>query len=407
MSAAGKAARNAQGALAQPGAARGRAGALPDGPGRDRSCRRDRGVQAHRLGARPTGDGPARSRPRALGRACSRAWCARQREIDPLIDQQLAQGWRLARIDSIVRAILRAGAFELMEFRRAGPRRHQRVHRGGARLLRGRRAQGRQRRARQPRRQAARRRAARALMSFRASGPHEVRMTTASLDGRRASTDVEEPSCPRCRGRISGTMAEPTPGDCGAPTVPEDACVRTRLVAAVRGNACSTPRDGRRRCASGLRGGRAAPRIADVADPGMAAAGEYATRGFLAVPGLDSETIRSRGGLPRWVRPTAAPPCRDARLPDTSSARPLLDDAAAIHDGDAVGEMGDDRDVVRDEEIGDAEIVAQVGQQIDDRRLHRDVERRHRLVADDEPGPVASARAMPTRCFSPPLIWCG
>ena len=40
---------------------------------------------------------------------------ARQREIDPLIDQQLATGWRLVRIDSIVRAILRAGAFELME----------------------------------------------------------------------------------------------------------------------------------------------------------------------------------------------------------------------------------------------------------------------------------------------------
>jgi transcription termination factor NusB len=35
---------------------------------------------------------------------------ARQREIDPLIDQQLATGWRLVRIDSIVRAILRASS---------------------------------------------------------------------------------------------------------------------------------------------------------------------------------------------------------------------------------------------------------------------------------------------------------
>jgi transcription antitermination protein NusB len=40
---------------------------------------------------------------------------ARQREIDPLIDKQLATGWRLVRIDSIVRAILRAASFELME----------------------------------------------------------------------------------------------------------------------------------------------------------------------------------------------------------------------------------------------------------------------------------------------------
>ena len=40
---------------------------------------------------------------------------ARQRDLDPLIDHQLAEGWRLHRIDSIVRAILRAGAFELSE----------------------------------------------------------------------------------------------------------------------------------------------------------------------------------------------------------------------------------------------------------------------------------------------------
>jgi transcription antitermination protein NusB len=37
-----------------------------------------------------------------------------QRRIDPLIDRHLAQGWRLARIDSILRAILRAGAFEIL-----------------------------------------------------------------------------------------------------------------------------------------------------------------------------------------------------------------------------------------------------------------------------------------------------
>lgn len=39
----------------------------------------------------------------------------RQRDIDPLVDNQLATGWRLARVDSILRAILRAGVFELME----------------------------------------------------------------------------------------------------------------------------------------------------------------------------------------------------------------------------------------------------------------------------------------------------
>lgn len=39
----------------------------------------------------------------------------RQRDIDPLVNQQLATGWRLERIDSILRATLRAGTFELME----------------------------------------------------------------------------------------------------------------------------------------------------------------------------------------------------------------------------------------------------------------------------------------------------
>lgn len=36
-----------------------------------------------------------------------------QRELDPRIDEQLATGWRLARVDSILRAILRAGTYEL------------------------------------------------------------------------------------------------------------------------------------------------------------------------------------------------------------------------------------------------------------------------------------------------------
>ena len=38
-----------------------------------------------------------------------------QRDIDPLVDQQLATGWRLVRVDAILRAILRAGVFELRE----------------------------------------------------------------------------------------------------------------------------------------------------------------------------------------------------------------------------------------------------------------------------------------------------
>jgi transcription antitermination protein NusB len=37
-----------------------------------------------------------------------------QLRVDPLIDKQLAEGWRLTRVDSILRAILRAGAYEIL-----------------------------------------------------------------------------------------------------------------------------------------------------------------------------------------------------------------------------------------------------------------------------------------------------
>ena len=36
-----------------------------------------------------------------------------QKELDPLVDQALAHGWPLKRIDAIIRAVLRAGTYEL------------------------------------------------------------------------------------------------------------------------------------------------------------------------------------------------------------------------------------------------------------------------------------------------------
>ena len=49
---------------------------------------------------------------------------AEQRRLDPLIDQALASGWPLKRVEAIVRAVLRAGAFEL-DKRPDIPSRHQ------------------------------------------------------------------------------------------------------------------------------------------------------------------------------------------------------------------------------------------------------------------------------------------
>ncbi len=61
-----------------------------------------------------------------------------------------------------------------------------------------------------------------------------------------------------------------------------------------------------------------------------------------------------------------------------------LDDASGAHHRDAVGEVVHHREVVRDEEVGEAERLAQVGKQVEHLRLHRDVERRDRLVADQQ-----------------------
>ena len=63
-----------------------------------------------------------------------------------------------------------------------------------------------------------------------------------------------------------------------------------------------------------------------------------------------------------------------------------LDDHAVIHHRDPVGDVFDDREIVRDENIGQPEPVLQVAEQIEDLRADRDVERRDRLVADDQFG---------------------
>lgn len=40
---------------------------------------------------------------------------AKQRQLDPQVDELLAEGWRLHRVDSILRAILRSAGYELAE----------------------------------------------------------------------------------------------------------------------------------------------------------------------------------------------------------------------------------------------------------------------------------------------------
>ena len=61
-----------------------------------------------------------------------------------------------------------------------------------------------------------------------------------------------------------------------------------------------------------------------------------------------------------------------------------LDDAAEIHHADAARHVADHGEVVADEHVGQAELVLEVAHQVQDLRLHGDVERGGRLVADDE-----------------------
>ena len=77
--------------------------------------------------------------------------------------------------------------------------------------------------------------------------------------------------------------------------------------------------------------------------------------------------------------------------------RRQLDDAAEVHHADAVGDVVDDGEVVRDEEVGEAERALQVAHQVQHLRLHRHVERRRRLVADEERADWSTARAR-SRC---------
>ena len=64
----------------------------------------------------------------------------------------------------------------------------------------------------------------------------------------------------------------------------------------------------------------------------------------------------------------------------------LLDDLARVHDRDPVAHLGDDAEVVGDEDDRRAGLVAQVAHQVEDLRLDRHVERGRRLVGDEQLG---------------------
>ena len=68
--------------------------------------------------------------------------------------------------------------------------------------------------------------------------------------------------------------------------------------------------------------------------------------------------------------------------------RPLLDHAAGVHHGDAVAGLRGHADVVRDDHLGDAQLLAQPEEQVEDLGLDGHVERGGRLVGDEQRRPA-------------------
>ena len=64
--------------------------------------------------------------------------------------------------------------------------------------------------------------------------------------------------------------------------------------------------------------------------------------------------------------------------------RSLLDDLATVHDANTIGDAADDTEIVGDEQQAHSEPGSDIRQQRQDLRLHGDVQRRGRLVSDQQ-----------------------
>ena len=72
------------------------------------------------------------------------------------------------------------------------------------------------------------------------------------------------------------------------------------------------------------------------------------------------------------------------RLREDLRGRPVLHDPACVHHHHRVRGLGDDAEVVRDEDDADVELALDLLDQLEDLRLHRHVERGGRLVGDQD-----------------------
>ena len=145
------------------------------------------------------------------------------------------------------------------------------------------------------------------------------------------------------------------------------------------------PAGGRRRCRS-RSGAAAAPRPgsgrrrAGSADgTGSRTAGRPGSAARRAPPATRRRRPGSRSGAAASSACGVGVPRRARTAP---RSRPVSTMRAEIHHRDPVRDVADQAQIMRDEQHGEAEPLLQLQQQVDDLRLHRDVEGGDQLVGD-------------------------
>ena len=147
--------------------------------------------------------------------------------------------------------------------------------------------------------------------------------------------------------------------------------------------------------ASSGRGGRARRGGATPAPaPGRTWSKACGQRGLKWQPLGGCQQRRRHAGDRRQAVPAVAVDARDRaeqapgvgvlRVVEELVERALLDHPARVHDHDAVGDVGDHREVVGDQDDPGVGLLAQLAQLVEDLRLDRDVQRRGRLVGDQQ-----------------------
>ncbi len=74
------------------------------------------------------------------------------------------------------------------------------------------------------------------------------------------------------------------------------------------------------------------------------------------------------------------------RVVDDLVAAALLNDMPVEHHGDAIADVMYHRHVVTDEKVRELKLILKLGEQIEDLRLNRDIQRTGGLIADDQFG---------------------